>query len=153
MPEQPNVMRRASSGTQDLATVAQRVTQVLEEQDLEMAYTDAGTISVRYGRARAEIHFREYGGALLVQLIFPLLVTRPSDALFEFVATHSADYVMGAISVSRDADDLVSVWFTHLVVAEAGDEDPVVYALFHMSRAAEQLYEILQKRFGGRVPR
>lgn len=112
-----------------------------------------GNYSLRNGSTRLFVSIRtfeeEASPSTWVILQIPVLCRiQESPAVFEYVALHCDDYIVGHLGVRRTDDGLI-ITCTHTLLGDYLDEEELVRAVAFMLVSADMLDDELEKHFGG----
>jgi hypothetical protein len=119
------------------------------------------TIGVAFTDSSTQVHIRivDWGKnkdgepRTLVRVSSPILrgVT-PTPALYEYIAREAPRMWFGSIVLWDDAESpgTVSLTLGHTLLGDFLDEEELRSALFNVLSSADELDDVLQKRFGGK---
>jgi type III secretion system-like peptide-binding chaperone len=117
---------------------------------VELAAT--GDLSFPFESTRIFINVRQFGDSSAVVNVFAItnVDLEPSPQLYEFVATHSGDWVMGhlALDVTDGRGTLV---LRHTLLADYLDEPELSNAVRAIAFTADEIDNELKAKFGGRL--
>jgi hypothetical protein len=121
-----------------------------QNAELEM-HDEGGIISVPRGSTEVFVLIEEIlDGHSWIVLTSPLLRdVSPSAAMFEYVALQADRFRWGHLSARRHEDGTVSLWLTYGLLGTYLHEDELKLALETLARAADEVDDVLQRRFGG----
>jgi hypothetical protein len=119
------------------------------------------TIGVVFTDASTQIHIRviDWGKSKdgeprsLVRISSPILrAVPPSPALYEYLAREAPRNWFGNIAVwdDEEAKGMLSLTFGHTLLGDYLDEEELRAALYSILGTADELDDLLQKRFGGK---
>lgn len=140
----------------DVAGVAAKVQGFLGALQVRAMLEEANLFSVRNGSSRGFIRVwapapDDPDAATFVKFTVPLLTgVNGSPELFEYIAFHADDYILGHLSLFRDDDGELRVFVTHELLGDYIDEAEFAAALFSIMSTVDDLDDELQARFGGR---
>jgi len=86
-----------------------------------------------------------------VKFLIPVLhEVNDTPEVYEHVAFHSDDYLQGHLSLYRQEDGSLSIFFTHNLLADYIDFEEFARAFFATAGTADDLDDALQPQFGGK---
>lgn len=119
------------------------------------------TIGVQFTDSSTQVHIRiiDWGKSKdgeprsLVRISSPILRgVKPMPALYEYIAREAPRLWFGNIAVWDDEETkgLLSLTLGHTLLGDYLDEDELKSAMFGVLNSADELDDVLQKRFGGK---
>ena len=119
------------------------------------------TIGVLFNNSSTQVHIRiiDWGKSKdgeprsLVRISSPILRrVKPAPALYEYIAREAPRLWFGNIAVWDDEESpgMVSLTLGHTLLGDYLDEEELKAALFNVLGSADELDDVLQKRFGGK---
>ena len=89
------------------------------------------------------------GGPSVVRIFAPILQdVAPTPELFEFVATHSDDWIFGHLWVHLK-DGSATIQLAHRLLGDYLDAEEIRWATLAMLNTADKIDDELKSRFGG----
>jgi hypothetical protein len=115
--------------------------------------SDSGVMSFPMGSTRVFVEVRDWrdpAGVVTVYSITNKSVPRSSD-LFEYLASHSDDFVFGRLAAWLPDEEPNSAWivFRHTLLGSTMDPDELRNAIMAVAVTADQLDDTIKERFGG----
>ena len=119
------------------------------------------TIGVVFTDSSTQVHIRiiDWGKGKdgeprsLVRISSPILRgVKPAPALYEYIAREAPRLWFGNIAVWDDEESpgMVSLTLGHTLLGDYLDEEELRSAMFGVLNSADELDDVLQKRFGGK---
>ena len=119
------------------------------------------TIGVVFTDSSTQVHIRiiDWGKGKdgeprsLVRVSSPILRgVKPAPALYEYIAREAPRLWFGNIAVWDDEESpgMVSLTLGHTLLGDYLDEEELRSAMFGVLNSADELDDVLQKRFGGK---
>ena len=119
------------------------------------------TIGVTFTDSSTQVHIRiiDWGKSKdgeprsLVRISSPLLrEVKPTPALYEYLAREAPQLWFGNIAVwdDKESPGTVSLTMGHTLLGDYLDEEELRASLFNVLHSADDLDDVLQKRFGGK---
>ncbi len=114
---------------------------------------DTGVMSFPMGSTRVFVEVRDWrdpAGVVTVYAITNKLVPR-SPELFEYLASHSDDFVFGRLAAWLPDEQPGAAWivFRHTILGSTMDPDELRNAIMAVAVTADQLDDTIKQRFGG----
>lgn len=114
---------------------------------------DTGVMSFPMGSTRVFVEVRDWrdpAGVVTVYAITNRSVPR-SPELFEYLATHSDDFVFGRLAAWLPDGEPDSAWivFRHTILGSTMDPAELRNAIMAVAVTADQLDDTIKERFGG----
>lgn len=119
------------------------------------------TVGVVFTDTSTQVHIRiiDWGKSkdgeprTLVRISSPMLRgVKPTPALYEYIARETPRLWFGSIAVWDDEEStgMLSLTLGHTLLGDYLDEEELRAAMFGVLNSADELDDVLQKRFGGK---
>lgn len=137
----------------DISRVRDKVQGILA-REFQAELEQDGGYGIRYESARLLIDIEQDPEAddapVLISLMAPLVFNlQPSADLFEYVATHSADYYFGHLVATRMDDGSIMVSSHHTLLGDFLDDEELIRAVVVVLSSADTVDDEIKNRFGG----
>jgi Putative bacterial sensory transduction regulator len=111
-----------------------------------------GELSFAYESTRIYVNVRPFGEDASVVNVYAItnVDLTPSPELYEFVATHSGDWVFGHLAMEQ-TDDKAAVLFRETLLADFLDQAELQTAVAAVATTADQVDDQIKEKFGGRL--
>ncbi len=139
----------------DVPGVAAKVQGFLGALEVRAMLEEANHFSVRNGSARGFIRVwspkpDDPDARTFVRFTVPLLTgVNDSPELYEYIAFHADDYILGHLSLFRTTEGDLRIFVTHELLGDYIDEAEFEVTLFGIMSTVDELDDQLQARFGG----
>src|SRR2546423_3749677 len=135
-----------------LSETRDRVTSMLAGIVGRVAPAARGGLSFAYESTRINVDVLPFGDDATVVNVYAItnVDLTPSPELYEFVATHSDDWVFGHIAL-WEAEGPAALAFRHTLLADYLDEPELRSAVAAVAVTADEVDDKIKAKFGGRL--
>ena len=142
-------MPAREEGSSDLLELRERVRYVLTDKLGSVEVDRDGDFSFPFESTRVFISVRPFGAGAVIAIDAPVVFgAEPGPDLYEWVATHANDYVIGHLGCELQEEGAL-VLVSHRLFGQFLNPEELLAAVAAVAATADKLDDELKARFGG----